>query len=106
MARRNVGRQPDVGTIAVRVRPAARRAQVGGRYDGPFGPAVVVAVTAPAVAGRATEAVLVALAGALGLRRGDLSLRTGATGRDKLIAVSDPPADLQERVARLHAAAG
>jgi hypothetical protein len=85
----------------VRVKPGASRTRVGGRYDGPHGPALVVAVTAPPVDGRATGAVIRALASALGLRSATLSLRTGAASRDKIIAVTDAPPDLSERVARL-----
>ena len=47
----------------------ASRTRVGGRYDGPHGPALVVAVHAPAVDGRATEAARRALAEALGSGR-------------------------------------
>jgi uncharacterized protein len=90
-----------VRTIVVRVKPGVSRARVGGRYDGPLGPALVVAVTAPPVDGRATSAVLLALAEALGLRPRALSLRSGAASRDKLIDVADPPPDLADRVARL-----
>jgi uncharacterized protein len=74
---------------------------VGGRHDGPFGAALVVAVSAPAVEGRATAAVLGALARALGLRRAALSVRSGGSSRDKLIEVADPPVDLLARVAAL-----
>jgi hypothetical protein len=88
-------------TVAVRVRPGASRVRVGGRYAGPLGPAIVVAVTAPAVDGRATEAALRATARALGLRRGELALRSGATSRDKLFIVGDPPADLADRIEAL-----
>jgi uncharacterized protein len=90
-----------VATIAVRVKPGASRLRVGGRYDGPNGPALVVAVTAPPVDGRATAAVLRALADALGIRAATVSLRTGASSRDKVIAVTDAPPDLADRVARL-----
>jgi len=48
----------------------------------------VVAVTAPPVDGRATEAVLRAVADALGLRPRDLALKAGATSRDKLLEVT------------------
>ena len=82
----------------VRVRPGASRTAVGGRYDGPFGAAVVVAVNAPAVEGRATEAALRATAAALGVRRSAVAVRTGGTSRDKLLAVTDPPPDLADRV--------
>jgi uncharacterized protein YggU (UPF0235/DUF167 family) len=87
--------------IAVRVKPGASRTRVGGRYDGPYGPALVVAVTQPPVDGRATEAVLRAVADALGLRPRDLSVRAGAASRDKLLAVADPPAGLPELVSAL-----
>jgi len=87
--------------VAVRVKPGAGRTAVGGRYDGPLGPAVVVAVNAPPVDGRATEATRVALARALGVPRSAVSLRAGAASRDKLFAVTAPPADLAERVRAL-----
>ncbi len=74
---------------------------MGGRYDGPYGPALVVAVTAPAVDGRATEAARRALAEALRVRPADVSLRAGTASRDKLFTVADPPPDLDERVQSL-----
>jgi uncharacterized protein YggU (UPF0235/DUF167 family) len=83
------------------VRPGASRTRVGGRYDGPYGPALVVAVTAPPVDGRATEAVLRAVADALDLRPRDITLRSGTTSRDKLLAVTSTDPDLPARVARL-----
>ena len=88
-------------TFPVRVRPGAGRTAVGGRYDGPLGAAVVVAVNAPAADGRATQAALRATAEALGLRRSALSLRRGDRSRDKLFAVIDPPADLADRLSAL-----
>lgn len=88
-------------TVAVRVRPGASRTRVGGRYPGALGVALVVAVTAPAVGGRATEAALAAVAKALGLRRSAITLRSGTTGRDKLLTIADPPADLSDRLAAL-----
>lgn len=88
-------------TVAVRVRPGASRTQVGGQHDGRFGVALVVRVDAPAVDGRATEAARRALATALGVRPSTVSLRTGATGRDKLFTVVSPPADLTDRLRAL-----
>jgi uncharacterized protein len=84
--------------VAVRVRPGASRTRVGGHYPGPHGLALVVAVTAPAVDGRATEAARRALAGALGVRPAAVSLRTGATSRDKLFTVAGSEVDITERV--------
>lgn len=87
--------------MSIRVKPGSSRVRVGGRYDGPHGAALVVAVHAPPVDGRATDAAIAALADALRLRRADLSLRSGAASRDKIIAVTDAPPDLADRVARL-----
>jgi uncharacterized protein YggU (UPF0235/DUF167 family) len=78
----------DEVTVAVRVKPGASRTRVGGSRPGPYGPAVLVEVTAPAVDGRATEAARRALARALGVRPAAVSLRAGAANRDKLFSVS------------------
>lgn len=84
--------------VAVRVKPGASRTRVGGRYDGPHGPAVVVAVHAPAVDGRATEAARRALAAALGVRPSAVSLRVGRASRDKLFTVAAAPAACADRL--------
>jgi len=83
-------------SVPVRVRPGAGRDRVGGRYEGPHGPALIIAVGAPAVDGKATEAVRKALAGALGVRPGEVTLRLGATSRDKVFTVT-APAEVWER---------
>lgn len=87
-------------TIAVRVKPGAARTQVGGAYPGRHGPALVVAVTARAVDGKATEAVRRALAEALGLSPSKVRLRGGAASRDKLFVVdaAGPAVDDRLRV--------
>ncbi|GIJ25298.1 hypothetical protein Vqi01_04600 [Micromonospora qiuiae] len=91
----------DALTVPVRVKPGVSRARVGGRYDGPHGPALVIAVNAPAVDGRATEAARRALAGALGVRRAAVSLRSGAASRDKLFLVAAAGPEVAERLRRL-----
>jgi uncharacterized protein (TIGR00251 family) len=78
--------------FAVRVKPGARREAVGGRH----GDALVVAVMAPAVEGKANEAVRKALAKAFAVRRQDVVIVAGERGRDKIIEVPDAPARLQE----------
>lgn len=70
---------------------------MGGRR----GDALVVRVTDAAVDGRATEAALVALARALGVRRRDVELRTGATSRDKIVTVSQATAEVIGRLESL-----
>lgn len=90
-------------TFAVRVRPGASRTAVGGRYEGPHGPAVIVAVNAPAVDGRATEAALRAVAEALGVRRSAIALRVGETSRDKIFVVAQASASCVARLEALRA---
>lgn len=59
---------------------------MGGRYGDA---ALVVAVQAPAVDGRATAAALEALAKALGCPSREVSLVSGATSRTKVVDVPD-----------------
>ncbi|MGC5051924.1 DUF167 domain-containing protein [Micromonospora sp. DT48] len=88
-------------TVAVRVKPGSSRARVGGRFDGPHGPALVIAVHPPAADGRATEAARRALAAALGVRPAAVSLRTGAASRDKLFLVTPSGPEVVGRLNRL-----
>jgi uncharacterized protein (TIGR00251 family) len=75
--------------FAVRVKPGASRTLVGGRR----GEALVVAVRAPAVDGKANEAVRRALADAFGVRARDVTIVRGERGRDKIVEVAAPDAD-------------
>ena len=88
-------------TVAVRVKPGSSRTRVGGRYDGPHGPALVIAVNAPAVDGRATEAARRALAEALRLRPHVVVLRTGAASRDKVFQVLGATVEIEARLGQL-----
>ena len=93
--------------LAIRVKPGSSRSSVGGRHrardghgagDGPeHGDALVVAVTARAVDGKATEAALRAVADAFGVKRRDVTLVTGATSRDKVVEVDGDPGALAAR---------
>jgi uncharacterized protein (TIGR00251 family) len=84
--------------FAVRVKPGARRDAVGGRWTGGSDrDALVVAVSAPAVAGKANEAVRRALAAAFGVRRRDVAIVMGDRARDKVVEVAGgDPARLSE----------
>lgn len=73
--------------VPLRVRPGASRTVVGGRYGEGEDAALVVRVTARAVGGAATEAALVAVAKAFGVRRRHVRLVTGATARAKVVAI-------------------
>ena len=88
-------------TVAVRVKPGHVATRVGGSHEGVHGPAIVVAVNAPAVDGRATEAARRALAQALGVPAGSVALRTGSASRDKLFLISNPPEDVAARISAL-----
>lgn len=102
MAQRSVPPpEQNVLSIPVRVRPGAGRTRVGGRYDGPHGPALIVAVGAPAVDGKATEAVRRALADALRVRAADVALKLGATSRDKVFTVATPAPAIAARLTDL-----
>ena len=83
--------------IPIRVKPGSPRASVGGSRAG----ALLVAVQPRAVSGKATEAALRAVAAALGLRRRQVTLITGATSRDKVVEVDGDPAALAPAVQRL-----
>jgi uncharacterized protein len=99
-----VERHPSRGEpvkIAVRVHPGAKADAVGGRWDGPRGPALQVAVRARAVEGSANAAVVAAVAGAFGLRRADVELVSGARGRDKILALAGDGEALALRLAEL-----
>jgi uncharacterized protein len=76
--------------ITVWVRPGSPCPGVGGERDG----ALVVRVSARPVDGHATEAALVALAAAFGVRRRAVTLVAGASSRTKVIEVegADPAA--------------
>ena len=69
--------------ITLRIRPASARPGVGGEHNG----ALVVRVSAPAVGGRATEAALTAVDGALGVRRHAVTLIAGASSRTKIVEI-------------------
>jgi len=85
--------------VEVRARPGASRTAVGGRYGD--GDVLVVAVTAPAVDGRATDAVVAALAEAFGVRRADAELVSGATSRSKRVRVRGDATALRARLTEL-----
>lgn len=87
--------------VTVRVRPGSSRDAVGGRYGDPGADALVVAVTARAVEGAATRAVLEALARAFGVRARDVTLVAGERSRTKIVSVAGDPEVLTRRLSEL-----
>jgi uncharacterized protein (TIGR00251 family) len=85
--------------IEIRVRPNSSHNQVGGTAGNPA--RLIVAVQAPAVDGKANEAVLKELARAFHLRPRDFTIVFGELGRDKRVTASGDPTALQERYEQL-----
>lgn len=69
--------------LRIRLQPAARRSGVAGEH----GDRLKIAVRAPAVEGKANEALLRWLSEQLGVPRTTVTLVSGQTSRDKRIAV-------------------
>jgi uncharacterized protein YggU (UPF0235/DUF167 family) len=86
---------------AIRVQPGARSDRVGGAVpprDARSDQACLqVRVRARAIDGAATAAATRLVAEALGVRPRQVSVVKGHTAREKLIEVTDPPADIAER---------
>ena len=86
-------------TVAVRAKPGARRAAVGGSWGDP--PQLVVAVSARAVDGAANSAVVAALADAFGVAKSQVRIVRGQRSRSKVVAVEADPVRLREVVQSL-----
>lgn len=82
--------------LEIRVRPNSSRNKVGGSVGQP--PRLVVAVQAPAVDGKANQAVIKELAAAFDLRARDFTIVFGELGRDKRLLVEGDPLKLQSRL--------
>lgn len=77
----------DVGdgcTLAVRVRPGARKNDVAGIHAG----AVKISLTAPPLDGRANEALIEFVADLLRVPRARIALVSGTTSRMKLLRIT------------------
>jgi uncharacterized protein YggU (UPF0235/DUF167 family) len=62
--------------------------------------AVEIAVAAVAEDGKANKAILEAIAEGLGVKKGDVSLKTGASGKLKIIDVRGEHEVLEQKLAR------
>ena len=85
--------------LEIRVRPNSSRNKVGGSVGEP--PRLVVAVQAPAVDGKANQAVIKELASAFGLRTRDFTIVYGELGRDKRLLVDGNEKTLQVKLEEL-----
>lgn len=71
-------------TLELLVQPRASRTRVVGEHDG----RLKVQLAAPPVDGEANAALVEFLAGALGVRKGDVAVLRGETGRRKTVRVA------------------
>ena len=85
--------------IEIRVRPNSSRNKVGGVVGDP--PRLVVAVQAPAVDGKANEAVIKELAKEFDYRARDFTIVFGELGRDKRLLVSGEVVELEKKYQEL-----
>ena len=84
---------PEKFLLEIRVRPNASRNKVGGTVGNP--PRLVVAVQAPAIDGKANDAVIKELATAFNLRARDFTIVFGELARDKRILIDCESEKLQ-----------
>jgi uncharacterized protein (TIGR00251 family) len=80
--------------LEIRVRPNASRNKVGGSVGEP--PRLIVAVQAPAVDGKANQAVIKELASALNLKVRNFTIVFGELGRDKRIIIESATEEEQK----------
>ena len=66
------------------VQPGAKRSEVAGRH----GDRLKIRIAAPALDGRANDALVAFVAGALGLAKARVAVVKGERSREKLLAVS------------------
>lgn len=88
----------------MRVKPGASRTSVGGQYGQESGGekgVLIVRVGARAVDGAATEAALLAVAKAFGLRRAEVDLVGGLTARTKVLELRGEEDQLLTRLTHL-----
>ena len=74
----------DTVTLSVRVIPRAKRSEVVGAG----GDSLKVYVTAPPEAGRANDALIAVLAEWLDVKRQQIEILAGASGRNKLVCIA------------------
>ncbi len=71
-------------TLELLIQPRASRTRVIGEHDG----RLKVQLAAPPVDGEANAALVEFLAGALGVRKADVTLRRGEAGRRKTVRIA------------------
>jgi uncharacterized protein (TIGR00251 family) len=93
-------RATDAGVLlAVRLTPRAAHDAIDGiAADADGRPLLKIRLTAPPVDGKANAALIAFLAGALSLRKADIVIRSGESGRTKLLLLAGDGASLLSRL--------
>jgi len=81
-----------------RVKPGASRDHILGVVDLPAGPTIDIRVSAPAIDGRANDAVIALLAKSWRLPKSDLTIISGTKSRLKNIAITGDASELMPRL--------
>lgn len=88
--------------LAVRLTPRSSRDGIDGiASDAEGRPLLKVRLTAPPVDGAANAALIAFLADALDMRKADVAIRSGETGRTKMLHLSGDAATLAARLEKL-----
>jgi uncharacterized protein (TIGR00251 family) len=70
--------------LSVRAQPGAKKTEIAGDYNG----AVKIKLAAPPVDGKANEALCRFVAEALGVPKSAVSIKSGASSRDKVVVIA------------------
>jgi uncharacterized protein YggU (UPF0235/DUF167 family) len=92
---------PQGVAVAVKVQPKSRRPGLQGRLPSADGERLRIGVSEAAEGGRANRAACAALARALGVPAGRVSVASGATSREKMLLVTGEPAAIAKGLAGL-----
>lgn len=88
--------------LAVRLTPRAARDGIDGvAADADGKPLLKIRLTAPPVDGEANAALIAFLSKTLKLRKADIEIRSGQTGRMKILHLAGDGAELAARLAQL-----
>ena len=81
-------------TLTLHIQPGAKKTEIAGLH----GDALKIRLAAPPVDGKANAALTAFVAERLGVAKSAVTLKSGQTSRRKVLEVTDPPADIGQRL--------